>query len=281
MISDLSVTTGQKIVRAIVAGERDAHKLAELRDSRIKASQEEIAKSLEGNWRSELVFVLQQEIDMYDAYQRRITECDQQLQKHLAGFSDRVNRALAASPEGQAKKKKPAARHTPKFDLGSELQRITGVDLTRIDGIDVMVSQTLLSEVGLDMGRWKTEAHFAYWLGLCPDNRTSGDKVLRRGTRQVVNRAALALRMAANSLLRSKSYLGAQYRRLRTRLGAPKAITAMAHRLARLVYRMLKYGQQFVDKGMEYYEQRYRNQQVHLLQKKAAMLGLQLVAVKP
>ena len=115
------------------------------------------------------------------------------------------------------------------------------------------------------------------WLGLCPDNRTSGDKVLRRGTRHVVNRAALALRMAANSLLRSQSYLGAQYRRLRTKLGAPKAITAMAHRLARLVYRMLKYGQQFVDKGMEYYEQRYRNQQIQLLQKKAAKLGLQLV----
>jgi transposase len=157
------------------------------------------------------------------------------------------------------------------------LIRPTGVDLTRIDGIDVMGSQTILSEIGLDTGRWKTEAHFASWLGLCPDNRTSGDKVLRRGTRHVVNRAALALRMAANSLLRSQSYLGAQYRRLRTKLGAPKAITAMAHRLARLVYRMLKYGQQFVDKGMEYYEQRYRNQQVQLLQKKAAKLGLQLV----
>jgi transposase len=280
VISDLSGTTGQKIVRAIVAGERDPQKLADFRDSRIKASREQIAKSLEGNWRSELIFVLQQEIDMYDAYQRRIAECDQQLQKHLARFSDHANRAAAPADEGQAKKKKPAARHTPKFDLGSELQRIAGVDLTRIDGIDVMVSQTLLSEVGLDMGRWKTEAHFASWLGLCPDNRTSGDKVLRRGTRQVVNRAALALRMAANSLLRSQSYLGAQYRRLRTKLGAPKAITAMAHRLARLVYRMLKYGQQFVDKGMEYYEQRYRNQQVHLLQKKAAVLGLQLVAVE-
>jgi transposase len=280
VISDLSGTTGQKIVRAIVAGERDPQKLAQFRDSRIKASQEEIAKSLEGNWRSELIFVLRQEIDMYDAYQRRIAECDQQLQEHLARFSDHANRALALSPEGQAKKKKPAARHTPKFDLGGELQRITGVDLTRIDGIDVMVSQTLLSEVGLDMGRWKTEAHFASWLGLCPDNRTSGDKVLRRGTRQVVNRAALALRMAANSLLRSQSYLGAQYRRLRTKLGAPKAITAMAHRLARLVYRMLKYGQQFVDKGMEYYELRYRNQQVHLLQKKAAKLGLRLVAAE-
>jgi hypothetical protein len=176
VISDLSGTTGQKIVRAIVTGERDPQKLAEFRDCRIQASREEIAKSLQGNWRPELIFVLQQEIDMYDAYQRRIAECDQQLHKHLASFSDHAKGAVAQSPEGQTKKKKPAARHTPKFDLGGELQRIIGVDLTRMDGIDVMVSQTLLSEVGLDMGRWKTEAHFASWLGLCPDNRTSGDK---------------------------------------------------------------------------------------------------------
>lgn len=191
VISDLSGITGQKIVRAIVAGERDSQKLAELRDSRVKASPEEIAKSLEGNWRPELIFVLQQQINIYDTYQGRIRECDQQLQKHLASFSDHTNRPLAPSPGGPTKRKKPASRHAPKFDLGGELQRITGVDLTRIDGIDVLVSQTLLSEIGKDMGRWKTEAHFASWLGLCPDNRTSGDKVLRRGTRQVVNRAAL------------------------------------------------------------------------------------------
>jgi transposase len=153
--------------------------------------------------------------------------------------------------------------------------------LTRIDGIEAMVAQTILSEVGLDMGRWKTEAHFSSWLGLCPDNRISGDRVLRRGTRRVINRAATALRMAATTLIRSRSYLGAQYRRLRTKLGAPKAITAMAHRLARLVYRMLKYGQLYVDKGMEYHDQRYRNQQIQLLLKKAAKLGLQLVPAPP
>ena len=141
----------------------------------------------------------------------------------------------------------------------------------------MLVAQTVISEVGLDMSRWKTEAHFVSWLGLCPDNRISGDRVLSKGTRHVINRAATALRMAATTLLRSRSYLGAQYRRLRTKLGAPKAITAMAHKLARLVYRMLKYGQEYVDKGMQYYEQRYRNQQIHLLQKKAAQLGLQLV----
>lgn len=210
---------------------------------------------------------------MYDTYQRRIGECDQQLQKHLAGFVGSVPQQPEVKP---GRKKAKLAKNAPRFQLSSELERITGVDLTRIDGIDVMVAQTIISEVGLDMSRWKTEAHFASWLGLCPDNRISGDKVLSRGTRRVVNRAATSLRMAAVTLLRSRTYLGAQYRRLRTKLGAPKAITAMAHRLARLVYRMLKYGQQYVDKGTEYYEQRYRQQQILLLQKKAAKLGLQI-----
>jgi transposase len=275
VISDLSGVTGQAIVRAIVAGERDPQKLAELSHPRIEASREEVAKSLEGNWRPELVFVLRQEVEMYDTYQWRITECDQQLQKHLASFANTV---LPQSPEAEpsGKKKAKPTKNAPRFNLSSELQRITGVDLTRIDGIDVMVAQTLLSEVGLDMSRWNTEAHFSSWLGLCPDNRISGDKLLGKGTRHVVNRAATALRLAARNLIRSRSYLGAQYRRLRTKLGAPKAITAMAHRLAGLVYRMLKYGQRYVDKGTEYYENRYRQQQIHLLQKKAAKLGLQI-----
>jgi transposase len=278
VISDVSGLTGQTIVRSIVAGEHDPRKLAELSDPRIHASREEIAKSLEGNWRPELLFVLQQEVEMYDTYQRRIAECDQQLQKHLASFADPVP---PQPPQGEAKgKKAKPAKNAPRFDLSSELQRITGVDLTRIDGIDVMVAQTLVSEVGLDMSRWKTEAHFASWLGLCPDNRISGDKVLGKGTRHVINRAATALRMAANALMRSRTYLGAQYRRLRTKLGAPKAITAMAHRLARLVYRMLKYGQRYVDRGAEYYEQRYRQQQIQLLSKKAAKLGLRITAAR-
>jgi transposase len=273
VISDVSGLTGQAIIRSIVAGERDPRTLAKLSDPRIQASQEEIAKSLEGSWRPELLFVLQQEVDMYDVYQRRIAECDQQLQKQLASFMDSVPQ----QPQVKLNRKKAKlAKNAPRFQLSSELERITGVDLTRIDGIDVMVAQTVISEVGLDMSRWKTEAHFASWLGLCPDNRISGDKVLSRGTRRVVNRAATALRMAAVTLMRSRTYLGAQYRRLRTKLGAPKAITATAHRLARLVYRMLKYGQQYVDKGTEYYEQRYRQQQIQLLQKKAAKLGLQI-----
>ena len=188
VISDLSGLTGQAIIRAIVGGQRDPRKLAELSDPRVHASREEIARSLEGNWRPELLFVLQQEVEMYDTYQRRIDECDHRLQKQLASFTDSVpSRPPEAKPPG--KKARPA-KNAPQFDLSSELQRIAGIDLTRIDGIDVMVAQTLLTEVGLDMSKWKTEAHFASWLGLCPDNRISGDKVLSRGTRRVVNRAA-------------------------------------------------------------------------------------------
>lgn len=292
VISDLSGLTGQTIVRTILAGERDPRTLAELSHPQIRASREEIAKSLEGNWRPELLFVLKQEVEMYDIYQQRIAECDRELEAHLKGFADNVRQKPAEEglvSEEQKDKKAPTkllrggkrARHNaPCFDLRSELYRISGVDLTRIDSINVLVAQTVISEVGLDMSRWNTEAHFASWLGLCPDNRISGDKVLSKGTRHVINRAATALRMAATTLLRSRSYLGAQYRRLRARLGAPKAITAMAHKLARLVYRMLKYGQEYVDKGMQYYEDRYRYQQIELLKKKATKLGLQIVEIQ-
>jgi hypothetical protein len=206
VISDLRGVTGQLIVRAVVAGERDPRKLAELSHPRIQASREEIAKSLEGNWRQELIFVLQQEIEMYDTYKRRVSECDQQLQKHLIRLADTV--PARAKEEVPQKKNGKQNKNNPHLHLADELERITGVDLTRIDGVDVMVAQTLVSEVGLDISRWKTEAHFASWLGLCPDNR-------------IVNRPATAPRLGASTLLRSQTYLVAQYRRLRDKLGAP------------------------------------------------------------
>ena len=285
VISDLSGWTGQRIVRAILAGERDPHTLAALSHPGIHATRDTIAKSLEGTWQADLLFVLQQEVAMYDAYQERIAECDRELEHHLKGVADKV---VDAAPDGEPstpqasrpsgpKRRRKAGSHAPQFDLGWELHRISGVDLTRIDGIDVGVAQTIISEVGVDMTRWKTEAHFASWLGLCPDNRITGGKVIRKGTRHVINRAATALRLAATTLLRSQSYLGAQYRRLRGKLGAPKAITAMAHKLARLVYRMLTWGHEYVDKGLQYYEERHRQQQVDLLKKRAAKLHLQLV----
>ena len=161
VISDISGLTGQTILRAIVAGERDPRKLAEFRDPRIQASPEQIAKSLEGTWRPELLFVLQQQLQMYDAYQQRIVECDQQLQKHLASLVDSIAPQSPQPSEGKNRKKAKPAKNAPHFDRSRELQRITGVDLTRIDGIDVMIAQTLLSEVGVDMSRWKTEAYFA------------------------------------------------------------------------------------------------------------------------
>jgi transposase len=148
-----------------------------------------------------------------------------------------------------------------------------------LNGVDVGTAQTVISEVGVDMSRWKTEKQFASWLGLCPDNRISGGKVLKRGTRHVVNRAATALRLSAWSLMRSQSALGANFRRLRRKLGAPKAITAMAHKLARLVYRMLKFGKEYVDKGIADYEDKFRQHQLKWLTKQAAILNLQLTPV--
>jgi transposase len=286
VISDLSGWTGQRIVRAMLAGERDPEQLAALSHPGIHATRQTIARSLEGTWQPDLLFVLQQEVAMYDAYLQRIAECDQALEQHLKGVADKVADTLSdAEPQPPSretrragpKRRRKAGSHAPQFDLGRELHRISGVDLTRIDGIDVGVAQTMISEVGLDMSRWEDEDHFASWLGLCPDNRITGGKVLRRGTRHVINRAATALRLAATTLLRSQSYLGAQYRRFRGKLGAPKAITAMAHKLAVLVYRMLRWGHAYVDKGLQYYEERHRQQQIHLLKKRAAKLGLQIV----
>jgi transposase len=273
VISDLSGVTGMRILQAIAKGERDRNKLAAMRDYRVRASEEEVAKSLEGNWRSELLFVLRQELDTYEMYQRKIAECDLDVQKHLAGLN-------AAPQTGHPICKNPAKYrpqgNSPAFDLRAELHRIAGVDLTRIDGVDVMTAQTVITEIGLDMSRWKNEAHFSSWLGLCPSHEISGGKILRKGTRHVINRAAMALRMAASTLIRSKSYLGAQYRRFRIRLGAPKAITAMAHKLARLIYRMLKFGHPYVEKDEAQYEAQYRQVQIRFVTKKAKELGLQL-----
>ena len=222
---------------------------------------------------------------MDDTYLLRLTECDRELEAHLQRFATKATPAPSSSPAQQpsdaptrrTKRNKNAQGHAPRFDLGRELQRISGVDLTRIDGIDIVIAQTIISEVGVDMDPWIDEAHFASWLGLSPDNRITGDRVVGKGTRPVVSRAATALRMAATTLLKSRSYLGAQYRRFRTKLGAPKAITAMAHKLARLVYRLLKYGHDYVDKGADYYEERHREPQIALLKKRAAKLGLRIV----
>jgi hypothetical protein len=272
VISDISGATGMAILRAIVAGERDPDKLASRKNSLIRATRAQIAQSLEGDWREELLFVLEQSLEIYDMYLNKITKCDQRIEAHLKTMESKL------ATDQQSTSELPQSRKPgPRFDLRNHLHRVAGVDLTKVDGLNVQTVQTIISEVGVDMSRWNTEKNFASWLGLCPDNRVSGGKVLKRGTRQVVNRAATAFRLAAWSLIRSQSALGANFRRLRSKLGAPKAVTAMAHKLARLVYRMLKFGADYIDKGMEAYESRYRQQQTKWLIKQAAALNLQLV----
>ena len=276
VLSDLSGVSGMAIMQAILAGERNPRKLAALADPQVKASQAVIAKSLHANWRPELLFVLGQEVEIYRGCQDKIAACDRQLQQQLRGMESKVD--LKTQPIGPRPKGKRARGNAPQlFDLRTELYRLTGVDWSQVDGMDVQVAQTVIAETGPNLDEFATEKHFANWLGLCPTNETSGGKVLNRRTPKVVNRAKVAFRQAAASLLKSKSYLGAQYRRLRTRLGAPKAITAMARKLACLFYRLLTKGQQYVDKGAEYYETRHREQQLRSLSKRAQQLGMQVV----
>jgi transposase len=281
VISDLSGVTGMKIIRAIVAGEREGKNLAEFRDANIKASKATIAKSLEGTWLPEQLAILRRQLADWDHTQSQMAACDQDLaalMKELpAAEMEPVEPAPPAAGTRKKRNRKKTSRNQPNFDLAAELRRVAGVDLTRIDGIQVMTIQTVITEAGLDMGRWPTEHHFVSWIGLAPRNDISGGKVLKNKTRKVVSRLATALRMAASTLRESDSYLGAQFRRLRSRLGSPKAITAMAAKQARLVYRMLKYGQEYVDKGTALYEEKYRQQKIRFIARQAAQQGFALV----
>jgi hypothetical protein len=262
VVSNITGKTGMQIIKAILAGERDPLILAGLRDQRCKNSEETIARSLHGNYRPEHLFSLKQAVDLYNFYQGQIVECDQEILAQLATFD-----ATSGADKG------------PPASLEEALQRMTGVDLTEIDGIDTNSALKIIAEIGLDMSRWKSAKHFASWLGLCPGTKVSGGKILSGRSKQVANRAAATLRMAAFSLFNSKSALGAYLRRQRSRLGAPKAITATAHKLARLVYAMLKHGTAYVDIGQDYYEERYRSRVVQNLKRKAQEFGYQLIDI--
>lgn len=278
VLSDVSGASGMAIIHGILKGERDARVLAALADAQVKASKEVIAKSLEGNWRQELLFVLAQEVELYGVYQDKIAECDRQLQTQLRTMAPKAD--LESNPLGPRPKGKRAQGNAPKFDLRTELYRLTGVDWTQVNGIDVTVAQSVIAETGVDLSPFPSEGNFTSWMGLCPANDSSSGRVIRKSTPHVASRAATAFRQAASSLIRSQSYLGAQYRRLRTRLGAPKAITAMARKLACLFYRLLRYGQQYVDKGMQFYEEKYRDQQIKSVTRRAQQLGLQVIQPK-
>ncbi len=272
VIADITGSTGLRIIDAILSGIRDPQQLAMLRDARCKNDESTIALALEGNWRDDHLFALQQAVDLYRFYHSKLTEVDQKLENHLGTFAD--------VSDGQALPKlKPrkAGSNAPEFDMRNLLYRMSGVDLTSIDGISGQSALELISEIGMDMNRWATEKHFTSWLCLCPGSKKTGGKLISGRTRSSANRAASTLRMAAFSLARSNCALGAFFRRIRARLGSPKAITATAHKLAKIVYNMLKYGKEYVDVGLDYYEKQYRTRVLRSLEKRAAELNLRLI----
>ena len=276
VLSDITGVTGMSILEAILEGERDPAKLAQLRDSRCQKDESTIAKALQGTWREEHLFALRQALTLYKVYRQEVAECDRQIEAHLESFAAQTEESLP--PRGRGRK---PSRNQLRFDARAQVHRVTGVDLTKIDGIDEHVALKVLSEIGTDMSRWPTVKHFTSWLGLCPGTKRSGGKTLSGRTKPCANRAAAALRLAANALYRSKSALGAYLRRMKSRLGAPKAITAAAHKLARLVYNALKYGSNYVDPGQDWYERQYQDRILHSLARKASELGYQLVPVPP
>jgi len=278
VISDLSGTTGMAILDAILAGERDPLKLAQLRDGRIKASETTIAKSLMGDYRREHLFTLRQSMVAYRNYQKQMSEIDVEIEQMLVEFSDGAGPDAPALPQ-------PKDRHKPRrndlrFDLRTQLYRIFGVDLTAIPGINAMTAYVLLSEVGRDLSGFRNAAAFASWLGLCPGNRVSGGKVLSSRTRSVNHRLAHALRMAAQSLFRSQSWLGQYFRRMRAKLGAPKSITAAAHKLARILFHILTTGQAYDETVFAQQEAHNHQRMQQKLRQQARLFGFQLVEIK-
>ncbi|WP_454753591.1 IS110 family transposase [Cupriavidus necator] len=272
VLTDVMGMTGQAIVRAIVAGERDPNVLARHRHGRVKASERDIARALTGNWREEHLFVLGQALAMFDSLAQRIIECDAKIEALLAPLG-RHEVELG----GPGKRR---GKNTPSFDLRTALARWAGVDLTRINGLAVTSVLTVLSEIGPDLSRFGSVKHFCSWLGLCPGTKVSGGKVLSARTRRSTNRVRQALKLAAMSLSRNGSALGAFYRRLCARMDKPRANTAVAHKLARMVYFMLTRGEAFVDQGQQHYEEQQRQRSIAALKRRAAALGFQIHPVE-
>lgn len=276
VLSDITGETGMNIIRAIIAGERDPEILASYRNYRCKKPIETIKKSLTGNYRDEHIFTLTQAVELYSAYQNKVEECDKEIEKQLIKFKNQTG-IEKQNPEILEKAPKSSCKNAPSFDAKSQLICITGVDLTAIPGIEASSALKIISEIGLDLTRWKSSKQFASWLGLCPGNRVSGGKRLSGKSKRTSNYAASALRMAASTLHRSQSALGAYLRRLKSRLGTPKAITATAHKLATIIFNMLKNGVEYIETGQDYYEKQYRERIIKNLSVRAKSLGFNLV----
>lgn len=268
VLADVMGKTGQAIIRAIVAGERDPLLLARHHNRRIKASKEDVTKALTGNWREEHLFVLAQALAMYDDIGRHLAECDSRLQALL------TERSRASVDLGKVPKAGSKTRTT--YDVRKALADWAGVDLTRINGLEVTSVMKILSELGPDLSHFANVKHFCSWLGLCPATKISGGKVMSASTKRSANRVRQALKMAAMSLSRNQSALGAFYRRLCGRMDKPRANTATAHKLARMVYFMLTRGEAFVDQGQQRYEEQQRQRSIAALKRRAAALGFQV-----
>jgi transposase len=272
VVSDITGATGQRILRAILDGVRDPNVLARLRDRRCKNDEETIAKALQGNWRADHLFTLQQAVELYDFYQRQVIACEKKIEAYLGTFADRSG----GKPMPKRRLRSRTA-NAPGFDVRTLLYRLSGVDLTVIEGIEGTTALIILSEIGYDLSRFPSVKHFTSWLGLCPNRKVSAGKVKSSRVRPGASRMALALRLAARSLHSSKTALGAYLRRLKARMGKAQAITATAHKLARLVYALLKNGTEYVQQGMEEYEAKYRDRLIRNVERKARELGFGLV----
>jgi transposase len=281
VLTDITGVTGMHIIRAIVAGERNPVTLAQFRDRRCAHSTESIAKALTGNYRDEHVFALKQSLALYDSYTERIAECDAEMERHYAKIQDSARQDEDQLPPlGPNPKKGSHSKNAPAFDVRTNIYRLTGVDLVAVTGLEESTVQTIITETGTDMSRWRTEKHFSSWLGLAPHNDISGGKVLRSKTLKQHNRAGQAFRMAAQSVIRSDTAFGAFFRRLAAHIGVEQAIVATAHKIARTVYAMLKNHVPFQQMGADEYERRYRQRVIARLSKKASVLGYRLVPLE-
>lgn len=279
VVTDITGVTGTRIINTILDGERDPYVLANLRDKRCKKTVDEIAQALDGHYREEQLFILKQALSLFNFYNQQIKSCDETLEQHFLLIESNID--IDAKP---LKKSIKQTRHSPRnitgFNLRKELYRLTGVDLTRIDGINASTALKVISEIGIDMSKWKTSKRLCSWLCLAPGSKISGGKVISSRTKKSTNRAAAALRMSAQALSNSKSALGAYYRKKRYHLGAAKAITATAHKLARIIFSLLNSGGEYTDKGETNYEEQYNKRSLQNLKRKATKLGYVLVDIE-
>jgi len=277
VLGDITGVTGLKIIRAILAGRLDPNELAKLRDRRCKHTVAEIATALDGRYRPEHLLELRCCLEMWEQYLKQIALVDQFIAGHLREMQ-RKSELPPLPPQTRKRGRKP---HDPRFDVRAALYFAVGVDLTAIDGIDELNALTLVSELGCDYTKWPTVKQFTCWLGLCPNWKKTGGKVQSSHTRRGKNRAARALRLAAWSLVRSKSYLGAYMRRQRGRLGKPQAITATAHKLARILYNLMRYGVAYMQQTEADYAKQVHERVEKQLRRRAKEMGYELTPITP